>query len=237
MAVLDQQGGLIFGLFMMGLIGGASHCAGMCGPFVLSQVAARLETRPVSQMREWHRLAGAAVLPYHLGRATTYAALGGAAALAAGSLSMVPGLKWLSAGLLLLAAILLLGLAVPKLKMALPGGAKAEALWSSKVSEWAKPLFRSPTGLRGYGLGLALGFIPCGLLYGAIAAAAASGSALGGIMAMLAFSAGTIPSLLAVGLVGHFAASRFRATVFRYAPLLLVLNAGVLSFMAWRLVA
>ncbi|MBY0430344.1 MAG: sulfite exporter TauE/SafE family protein, partial [Rhodospirillales bacterium] len=45
-------------LFLTGLVGSLSHCAGMCGPFVLSQVAARLESRPASRMREWHRLTG-----------------------------------------------------------------------------------------------------------------------------------------------------------------------------------
>ncbi|MFC7691200.1 hypothetical protein ACFQY5_18120 [Paeniroseomonas aquatica] len=31
---------LMGALFLMGLAGGASHCAAMCGPFVLAQVAA-----------------------------------------------------------------------------------------------------------------------------------------------------------------------------------------------------
>ena len=66
-----RDGGLFTSLFMAGLVGGWSHCAGMCGPFVLAQVATRLEGIPASRMTELHRLTGAAVLPYHFGRATT----------------------------------------------------------------------------------------------------------------------------------------------------------------------
>ncbi|MFN8928129.1 MAG: sulfite exporter TauE/SafE family protein, partial [Rhodospirillales bacterium] len=35
--------GLPLTLLLAGLVGGATHCAGMCGPFVLAQVGARLD--------------------------------------------------------------------------------------------------------------------------------------------------------------------------------------------------
>ena len=73
---VTDNGGLLSSLFVTGLIGSATHCTGMCGPFALSQVAARLERIPAERMTEWRRLAGATLLPYHLGRATTYAVLG-----------------------------------------------------------------------------------------------------------------------------------------------------------------
>lgn len=233
------DGSLMASLFAAGLVGGASHCAGMCGPFVLSQVAARLEGTPASRMSEWHRLVGAAVLPYHLGRATTYAALGGIGAMLTGSLIEAGGLHWVSAGLLLFAALFMLGMAVPSLKRLWSGaaGGSGEGWWSRHVGGLARPLFANPTGARGYLLGLLLGFIPCGLLYGALAAASATGSVATGLFGMLAFAAGTLPSLLAVGLVGHLAGQRWRGAVLRYAPLLLLLNAGVLTALAWRHIA
>jgi len=235
---IDGEGSLLASLFVAGLVGGVSHCAGMCGPFVLSQVAGRLEGTPVSKMSEWHRLAGAAVLPYHLGRATTYGLLGGVGALAAGSLIDQAGLHWLSAGLLAFAALFMLSMAIPGLKRLLSGNTSGpEGWWSRGVGRLAKPLFAKPTGWRGYLLGLLLGFIPCGLLYGALAAASATGSVVAGVFGMLAFAAGTIPALLAVGLVGHLAGQRCRTNILRYAPLLLFLNAGVLTLLAWRHVA
>lgn len=235
--VLEGDGSLLASLLLTGMVGGVSHCAGMCGPFVLSQVAARLEGTPVSQMNEWHRLAGAAAIPYHLGRATTYAALGGIGALLAGSLTDLGGLHWLSAGLLLFAALFMLSMAIPALKRLISGRSGAEGWWSRHVSGLARPLFAAPTGWRGYLLGLLLGFIPCGLLYGALAAASATGNVLAGVFGMLAFAAGTVPTLVAVGLIGHMAGQQWRVNLLRWAPLLLVLNAGVLTMLAWRHVA
>ena len=106
-----DHGGTLAGLFLTGLIGSLTHCAGMCGPFVLSQVAARLETVPAARMREWHRLSGGALLPYHLGRATTYAALGAAAAAASGTLAGGHG-RAIGALLLALAALVLAAMAL-----------------------------------------------------------------------------------------------------------------------------
>jgi hypothetical protein len=234
---LDGGGGLLGSLALAGLVGGVSHCAGMCGPFVLSQVAARLEGTPAGQMREWHRLTGAAVFPYHLGRAVTYAVLGGLGAAVAGTLTQVGGLHWLSAALLLAAAFFMAGLAIPSLKRGLSGGETKTGWWSRTLEPLARPLFGRPTGWRGFGLGVLLGFIPCGLLYGALVTAAASGDMLVGMAGMLAFAAGTWPSLFAVGLLGHLAGQHWRGSVLRYAPFLLMVNAGMLTWLAWRHIA
>lgn len=236
--VIDRDAGLLFALLTAGLVGGATHCTGMCGPFVLAQVTARLEQVPASRMSEFHRLAGAAVLPYHFGRATTYAAIGAVAAGVAGHVGALPGLKWLSVALLVFAALFFLGYAVKGLSAWLPHfDSPVQRWWGDRVSRLARPLFGNPVGWRGYGLGLALGFIPCGLLYGAVAVAAASGSALTGFVGMAAFALGTMPSLLAVGLAGHVAGRTWREAVARAAPVIMIVNAGVLGWMAWRLVA
>src|SRR5215471_16573077 len=72
--------GLALSLFLAGLGGSAMHCVGMCGPFVLGQVMGDAERiAPGKGYGEWRRLAGAALLPYHLGRMVTYSALGAAA--------------------------------------------------------------------------------------------------------------------------------------------------------------
>lgn len=234
---VENHGGLLTSLFLTGLIGSASHCAGMCGPFVLSQVAAKLEAIPAASMSEFRRISGAALLPYHLGRATSYGALGALAGWASGALSGWSGFRYVAGGLLVLAALFLIGMAVPRLKALWGGGGGGESWWSRHVAALARPLFSSPTGWRGWLLGVALGFIPCGLLYAALAAAAASGDALGACLAMLAFTLGTVPALLAVGVIGHFAIGQWRVSLLKWAPLLLAANAGMLGYMAWALVA
>lgn len=231
---IDADGGLMVSLLLTGLVGGFTHCAGMCGPFALSQMAERMKTCPVHRMREWQRLSTALLIPYHLGRLTTYALLGAGAALLAGSIGAATGLRWLSAGLLILAALLFLGYAAPHLGLKAGGGGSP---LFKRLSAFARPLFAAPTGLKGYVLGLILGYIPCGLVWGALSASAASGSALSGAMAMMGFALGTVPGLVLVAGLGQLASQRWGALVQRAAPMLLVLNAGVLAFMAWRMVA
>lgn len=235
-AAIEQHGGLISSLFLAGLVGSASHCVGMCGPFVLSQTVARLDRVPASEMREWHRLAGAALVPYHLGRATTYVALGTAAAGLAGGMIDLAGLHWLSTALLAAAALFFLVYALQALKLRLPSVARGNGSgwWSRVIGRRLQPLFARPVGWRGYLLGVALGFLPCGLLYGAIAAASASGDAVAGAFAMLAFTAGTVPALLAVGLAGHVAGSHWRDWALRIAPVIMLANAAALTYLAWR---
>jgi sulfite exporter TauE/SafE len=75
-----------------------------------------------------------------------------------------------------------------------------------------------------------LGWLPCGLVYGALTAAAFAGSPAGGAAAMLAFGLGTLPWLLAVG-VG---AARLRAWMGRRA-VRLAAGGTVLGFGAFGL--
>src|SRR5512141_1325170 len=49
-------------------------------------------------------------------------------------------------------------------------------------------------------LGLAMGFLPCGLLYAGLLKAASTGTALGGAASMAAFGVGTAGALLGIGL-------------------------------------
>lgn len=237
-AVIEDQGALLGTLFVAGLAGGAGHCVAMCGPFVLAQSVARLEAVPAADMRQFHRLAGAALVPYHLGRMTTYVGLGALAATLAGGLMTAAGLKWLSAFLLAMAAVLFLGYGLRRLASLLPGASGGgESWWSHHLGRRVRPLFARPIGVRGYALGVALGFLPCGLLYGALAAAAAGGTALAGALAMAAFALGTVPALLVVGFAGHVVGRRWRPLVARATPVLMTLNAALLAFMAWRAVA
>lgn len=235
---VQTYGGLFTSLFLAGVVGSMTHCVGMCGPFVLGQVVSRLEARPAEEMREFHRLAGAALLPYHLGRATTYAGLGATAAALAGGLMNVTGLKWLSSALLGLAAVFFAGYALQRLGLTRPwrrGSGESSA--ARRLGSLVRPLFARPTGWRGFTLGLALGFLPCGLLYGALAAAAASAGPLSGALGMLAFAAGTVPALVAVGLAGHVAGRTWQPLAVRLLPAVMLVNAAALGYLAWRTIA
>lgn len=213
-------------LFLAGLAGGATHCAGMCGPFVIAQVTAGLVARPALS-----RLAGGALVPYHLGRAVTYTGLGAAAGLVSGTVVHGAGFRAVLVGLLALGAVLMLAQAVAQLAAVLPA---APAGLAERVARAAAPLLADARGSRRFLLGLVLGFLPCGLLYGALAAAAATGSALGGAFAMAGFALGTVPALVGAGLAGAFFGRRFLPAARVIAAPLLVVNAAALAALAFR---
>ncbi len=225
--------GVLSGLFVTGLVGSISHCTGMCGPFVLSQVGAKLESVSVDRMGEWHRIVGALAVPYHLGRMVTYMMLG---ALAAGALGQVSGggdiLRWASVILLGMAALGVMAVAFPKLGVSIFPTLGVGARWTALVTGRARKLFERPIGWRGFGLGLVLGFIPCGLLYAALSTAATLGNPVSGALGMAAFTLGTVPSLVAVGIAGHVAAGVWRRPALEFSPWLLMANGFVLGGLA-----
>ena len=226
--------GIAAAMLLAGLLGGVGHCVGMCGPFVLSQVAANLpgEGRRYGVLQ---RLAGAALLPYQLGRATTYIFLGALGGALAGRAALAAETRLPTAGLLLLAAAAMLLWGLERLAhlrpAALPG---APARW---LVARIQPFLGDPRGARGYALGVVLGFLPCGLLYGALAAAAATGSPGSGALAMAGFVAGTAVPLVGLGWLGGFFGRRIGEPVRRVAPFLLIANALFLAWLAWRQLA
>ncbi|MDJ0389964.1 sulfite exporter TauE/SafE family protein [Roseomonas sp. E05] len=230
---------LMGALFLAGLGGGLTHCAGMCAPFVLAQAAAGAERSAGGTLLA--RLAGAALLPYHLGRTAGYATLGGLAGglagLAGGQLG---ALRFVLAGLLLTAALFMLAQASGRLGAMLPH-LPIPRLPAFRLpaapARWLGTLLAAPGGWRGMALGLLLSALPCGLLYGALAAAAAAGSALGGALGMAAFCAGTVPALVGVALVGRFFGRRAGPRLRLASAALFALNATMLAGLAWRILA
>ena len=203
-ALFDAHGSVFLALLMAGLVGSLTHCAGMCGPLVAAQTASRLESVPTSDLREWHRLRGAALLPYHAGRLTTYAFLGALAGGFSSLLFAAPYVGWLASAMLATAGALFLMQALG-MRVASPESRVAQSV----LAKLSTRLWRNPVGLRGYALGIMLGFLPCGMVWAALMAVATTGSALAGGAGMLIFGLGTVPALFAVGLGSHFALRRW----------------------------
>ena len=230
---IRRLGGIPFALFLAGLLAGFSHCTAMCGPFVLMQVMAGT-SGGCAPPYALQRLSGAALLPYHFGRLTTYTGLGAVSGGLADVMTELFDLRWLAAMALMGAAvysILLLSRALGWMQLRQPRrSAESGHLFRGA---WAKLVSRAGR-LGRFPLGLLLGLLPCGLVYAALAAAAGSGSASTAMLAMAAFGLGTVPGLIAVALAGRFVVRRFRKTPQVAAIPLLVLNVAILSGLAFR---
>ena len=222
LAALTSGGGIVAALFVAGLVSGFTHCAGMCGPFVLMRAVDTAE-----ETSAWGRIGRATLWRYHLGRATTYAAVGAGTAAAADAALNWAGLRWLLVALLVaVAAALVLRTVRGTTLVTAPG----------VVSHGISRFIARAGRLGDFPLGLALGFLPCGVLYGALAAAASTGNVWTGAAAMAAFALGTAPGLIAVGLGGAFFARRFRHARLAIVPLL-ALNIAILTAFALKAVA
>ncbi len=205
-------------LFLVGLLGG-THCVGMCGGIV-------------GAMSMGGKAGWGMHLAYNGGRILSYTAAGAiAGALGAASMGLegqVPARMalYFIANLMLVA----LGLYLLGITGALAFTERAgQALWRR-----LQPLTRRFLPVRGIGqafpLGLLWGWLPCGLVYSALATALAAGSAGRGAAAMLAFGLGTLPNLLLAGLLLARLNAFVRRPAVRTISGLLVLGFGIYGF-------
>jgi sulfite exporter TauE/SafE len=169
----------------LGLLG-SLHCAAMCGPLQLA-----LPVPPGGT----GRMVGGRVI-YQLGRVATYCLLGIVAGLAGRSLVLAGWQRWLSIGLG--AAILAGFFASRKLALSAPVVRLVLRLKAAMSVQLRQRSLRSLALL-----GVLNGFLPCGLVYVAMAGAVAQGALMSGVLFMAAFGLGTTPTMLAISLSGR----------------------------------
>lgn len=173
-------------------LAGSVHCVAMCGG-IAAAAGSRLQGPAGS---------GSGVL-FNVGRVASYAVLGLAVGAVVGTAFGAVSARPFALALRGLAALLMLVLGLQLLT-----GRDWLGLERLGARLWRRlqPLTGSALGLPGpvryFALGMLWGFLPCGLVYSALALAATSGSAPAGAVAMLAFGAGTLPSMVATTLAG-----------------------------------
>ena len=191
---------LFLAMLAAGLASGL-HCVGMCGGIVAAFDFDRVI--PIRAKTNWQRR-----LAFNLGRISTYAVAGAAAGLlgdavyAAGALPAQTVL-YVAANIMLV----LMGLHLAGAGRVLGRiEALGAPLWR-RLQPLAARLLPARTLPQSYAAGLVWGWLPCGMVYAALAGAMLAGSAAHGALAMTAFGLGTLPFLLAAG----WLASRLRA--------------------------
>jgi len=198
-------------------LAGSIHCVGMCGGFVLAVAAGRR---------------GAWRLVFHqvqlqLGKAVSYAFLGALAGAFGSAILGNPVFTWGERVLAVVAAIALGAAGLSLLGLRGSG--------ESTVATWLAPAWSKVTGPllsarpAGFPLvvGMAMGLLPCPLVYAGLAAAAASGSPAAGAAILAGVALGTIPALAIVAASGTAFSFGMRRTLARVAGVVLLAAAAV----------
>lgn len=190
--------GLITSLFLGGLVGSFTHCMGMCSPFILAQGGEKNNQSGGTLSK----LSGTLLIPYHLGRMTTYIALGllffGVFNLA---LLFSDMRAVFTAPILMLAGLLFLISVFPLLAKIFPWVTRMQFYAPIHlISRYSGYFINNPGFFKRYFLGIILGFMPCGLVLAAIMASSTAANIGQAAMAMGAFSIGTMPGLMLVAL-------------------------------------
>lgn len=171
---------LLGGMFALGIASGV-HCVGMCGGIVTAFNVVEFRSRSSLFLRQ---------LLFNAGRISSYAVAGAAAGTAGLLLSLQNSLYLFANIVLILVGLHLAGFGA-LLRLERLGG----PLWRRLQPLAARA---SATG-NPYFAGLLWGWLPCGLVYAALAISVSGGNAFSGSAAMLAFGLGTLPWLLAAG--------------------------------------
>ena len=193
---------------IIGLLG-SFHCMGMCGPIAVSL--------PLKE-NTWRTKVFSGVL-YNLGRVLTYIFLGLLFGLLGLGIHIWGFQQWVS---IAVGAIMILGVAFPILfhGSKLTGG--LDNLFSGFKKFFGR-FFGFRTYLSTFVIGLLNGFLPCGLVYIALAGALVSTSPLNGALYMMIFGLGTIPALLSLSLLGNVISLTFRRGVQKLLPFFILL--------------
>lgn len=207
-------------MFVSGLLGGFGHCIGMCGPVVVAYSVS---------------LGKKSIIPhllYNAGRVTTYTFLGGVMGITGSFLIMtgrileIQKIIMISAGALIVLFGLGMGGRIPFIK-------GVERILADR------PFFRkvltlfsgAPTIGTYFPMGIALGFIPCGLVYTAMLTSARMGmeasdhvtGLLSGALAMMIFGIGTVPALFLFGKIVDLISVRLRQRLYRISAVIMVI--------------
>ncbi len=178
--------------FLLGLFSSA-HCVGMCGG-IMGALSMAIPNH--AKTRRWWIL-----LCYNLGRVVSYGLIGLLAGAMANELAQWGASVWLRwlAGLLLIAMGLYLADWWRGLVYLETAG---RYLWAY-IQPLGKSLMPVDSVAKASLLGLVWGWLPCGLVYSALAFAMAKGQGINSGLLMVAFGLGTLPSVLATGVAAQ----------------------------------
>lgn len=212
--------------FLLGLFS-TVHCIAMCGS-VIGALTLSLPT----EIRESQRRMLPFVFNYNMGRVLSYGVAGVLVGLLSSPLSQLNA-HWV---LRILSVIVMIAMGL-YLAGWFPKFARAEKL-GAPVWRLLQPIGQKLLPVRSFSqaflLGMVWGWLPCGLVYAALAVATTAADPVKGGLVMLAFGAGTLPAVMGAGLFTGMLASLAHSRQLRHiAGILIILMA--LATLLWPL--
>ena len=199
----------ILAAFFIGLVG-SLHCIGMCGPIVIAL--------PVPDSSNLSFFTGRIL--YNIGRVITYSFLGAVLGLVGSKIALAGAQQVVS---ITLGVIIIIAVLLPQRYK----NFFAQHPWIQKLAEPLKAnigvLFKKGTFSAMFIIGVLNGFLPCGLVYVALAGAIASGDAISGAAVMILFGLGTVPAMFAASVFGKFINVGIRTKIRKAVPALAIL--------------
>ncbi|MEJ2103057.1 MAG: sulfite exporter TauE/SafE family protein [Ignavibacteriaceae bacterium] len=199
----------ILAAFLVGLVG-SLHCIGMCGPIAIAL--------PVPDSSNLSFFTGRIL--YNLGRVVTYSFLGAILGLLGGRIALAGAQQVVS--IILGVAIIIAVLLPQKYKNYFAQHPITQKL-AQPLKENIGVLFKKGTFSAMFLIGILNGFLPCGLVYVALAGAIASGNAISGAAVMILFGLGTVPIMFAATVFGKFINVGIRTKIRKAVPVLAIL--------------
>lgn len=184
---------------------GSFHCLGMCGPIALAL--------PLKSQDRFRFILSR--VTYNIGRVVTYTILGALV----GWLSRIISISGYQQGLSIgMGSLLLLALVWKQFRALLQ---KMESLPGKLIrggTSQIKDLFNRGGMGSLFLIGILNGFLPCGFVYMALAAAVTFGAVESSTLFMAGFGMGTIPAMLGISLAGHLVPVSVRQRLKNWSP-------------------
>ncbi len=215
--------------FMMGVFSSV-HCIGMCGSIIGS-----LTLSLTPEIRNNKKQLSFFVLNYNIGRISSYT-LAGAIVGLLGTLFNLPithgegnrVLQLFSATIMISAGLYIAGW--------FPRFAYIERLGSKfwrLIEPYGRQLIPVKTWLHALLFGMVWGWLPCGLVYGALTLSATTGDVLRSALTMLAFGLGTLPAVMGIGIITGILTKLSRMRLFKQVVGILLIGLALLAVFPW----
>lgn len=215
---------LIIGLFS------SLHCIGMCGSII-----GTLTFSLSPELRNNKSKLFSVVLIYNLGRIISYSLAGALVGVIEVMLSLpfADGhahrfLQILSSAIMIGAGFYIAGW-FPRFAYIEKVGAR---FWKM-IEPFGRRLIPVKSRTQAFLFGMIWGWLPCGLIYTALALAATTGNITHSALTMLAFGLGTLPAVMGVGIMTSLLARLSRAQHFKWAAGLIFILIALLAAFPW----